>query len=85
MLNKHSCGKIKLNNMTNETRVYAIFLDNDTSGVEVGDWNNLSDEVWMDLSEQQGTVFSLEGFQRAFNKEEIPYDTFIRFITKTFN
>ena len=71
--------------MTNETRVYAIFLDNDTSGVEVGDWNNLSDEVWMDLSEQQGTVFSLEGFQRAFNKEEIPYDTFIRFITKTFN
>ena len=71
--------------MKNETRVYAIFLDNDTSGVEVGDWNNLSDEVWMDLSEQQGTVFSLEGFQRAFNKEEIPYDTFIRFITKTFN
>lgn len=71
--------------MTNETRVYVIFLDNDTSGVEVGDWNNLSDEVWIGLSEQQGTVFSLEGFQRAFNKEEIPYDTFIRFITMTLN
>jgi hypothetical protein len=67
--------------MTKETRVYLIFLENDLSGVEVGDWNNLTDEQWINLSEEQGTVLSLEGFQRAFNKEEIPYDTYIRFIT----
>lgn len=64
-----------------ENRVYLIFLENDLSGVEVGDWNNLTDEQWINLSEQQGTVLSLEGFQRAFNKEEIPYDTYLRFIT----
>ena len=66
--------------MTKETRVYLIFLENDLSGVEVGDWNNLTNEQWMNLSEEQGTVLSLEGFQRAFNKEEIPYDTYLRFI-----
>jgi hypothetical protein len=64
-----------------ETRVYLIYLDGDTSDIGIGDWNNVSDEVWMCLSEQQGTVLSLEGFQRAFNKEEIPYDTYLRFIT----
>jgi hypothetical protein len=67
--------------MTKETRVYLIFLENDLSGVEVGDWNELTDEQWINLSEEQGTVLSLEGFQRAFNKEEVPYDTYIRFIT----
>jgi len=69
--------------MTKETRVYLIFLENDLSGVEVGDWNELTDEQWINLSEEQGTVLSLQGFQRAFNKEEIPYDTYIRFITIT--
>ena len=69
--------------MTKETRVYLIFLENDLSGVEVGDWNELTDEQWINLSEEQGTVLSLEGFQRAFNKEEVPYDTYIRFITIT--
>jgi hypothetical protein len=71
--------------MTKETRVYLIFLENDLSGVEVGDWNELTDEQWINLSEEQGTVLSLQGFQRAFNKEEIPYDTYIRFITITLN
>ena len=71
--------------MTQETRVYLIFLENDLSGVEVGDWNELTDEQWINLSEEQGTVLSLQGFQRAFNKEEIPYDTYIRFITITLN
>lgn len=64
-----------------ENRVYLIFLENDLSSVEVEDWNNLTDEQWMNLSEQQGTVLSLERFQRAFNEEEIPYDTYLRFIT----
>jgi len=67
--------------MKQETRVYLIDLNNDTREVEVGDWNNLTDEQWIDLSERQGYVLSLEGFQRAFNKEEIPYETYLRFIT----
>ncbi len=64
-----------------ETRVYLINLNGDTSDIGIGDWNNVSDEVWMNLSEENGTVYSLEGFQRAFNNEEIPYDTYLRFIT----
>ena len=71
--------------MKQETRVYLIDLNNDTREVEVGNWNNLTDEQWIDLSERQGYVLSLEGFQRAFNKEEIPYDTYLRFITITLN
>jgi hypothetical protein len=71
--------------MKKETRVYIIDLNNDTSEVEVGDWNNLTDEEWIDLSERQGFVLSLEGFQKAFNKEEIPYETYLRFITIQLN
>jgi len=68
-----------------ETRVYLIDLNNDTREVEVGDWDNLTDDQWIDLSERQGYVLSLAGFQKAFNKEEIPYDTYLRFITITLN
>jgi hypothetical protein len=71
--------------MTQETRVYVIDLNNDTSEVEIGNWNNLTNEQWIDLSERQGYVFSLDGFQKAFNNEEISYDTYIRFITITLN
>jgi hypothetical protein len=71
--------------MTQETRVYVIDLNNDTSEVEIGNWNNLTNEQWIDLSERKGYVFSLDGFQKAFNNEEIPYDTYIRFITITLN
>lgn len=66
--------------MTKETRVYLIDLNNDTTEVEIGGWNNLTDEQWMELSERQGFVLSLDGFQRAYNKEEIPMDTYLRFI-----
>ena len=67
--------------MKQETRVYLITQENDSSGVGVGGWNELTDSQWMELSESQGIVLSLEGFQRAFNKEEIPYDAYLRFIT----
>ena len=72
-------------NTKQETRVYLIDLNNDTREVEVGDWDNLTDDQWIDLSERQGYVLSLAGFQKAFNKEEIPYDTYLRFITITLN
>ena len=71
--------------MKQETRVYLIDLKNDTSDVEVGNWDNLTNEQWINLSESQGYVLSLDGFQKAFNKDEIPFDTYLRFITKTIN
>lgn len=67
--------------MSKETRVYLIDLTNDFSGVDVGNWNNLTDEQWIQLSEEQGNVFSLDGFQKQFNNELIGYETYIRFIT----
>jgi hypothetical protein len=66
-----------------ETRVYLIDLNNDISGVDIGDWSNLTDEQWIEISEMQGYVLSLDGFQRAYNKEEIPCETYLRFITIT--
>lgn len=67
--------------MSKETRVYLIDLTNDFSGVDVGNWNNITDEQWIQLSEEQGNVFSLDGFQKQFNNELIGYETYIRFIT----
>lgn len=67
--------------MQQETRVYLIDTENDNSGVDIGDWGNLTNDQWIELAEQQGYVLSLEGFQKAFNKEEIPYSTYLRFIT----
>ena len=71
--------------MKQETRVYLIDLNNDTMEIGIGDWNNLTDEEWINLSERQGYILSLEGFQKAFNKEEIPYETYLRFITIQLN
>lgn len=68
-------------NNTTETRVYLIDLNNDISGVDIGNWNNLTDEQWIEISEIQGYILSLDGFQRAYNKEEIPCETYLRFIT----
>lgn len=68
------------NTKTTETRVYLIDLSNDTSGVEIGNWNNLSNEKWIELSEMQGSVYSLDGFQKQFNNELIGFETYIRFI-----
>jgi hypothetical protein len=71
--------------MEKETRVYIIDLNNDTTEVGIGDWNNLTDTQWIDLAERQGFVLSLEGYQRAYNKEEIPLDTYLRFIQVPLN
>lgn len=65
--------------MKKELRVYAVAV----SDFEVGEYNfNVSDERFMDLAENAGTVWSLKGFQDAFNSDECPspYDSYIRFI-----
>ena len=67
--------------MSKETKIYLIDLSNDFTNAEIENWNNLSDEKWMKLSETQGKVYSLDEFQKAFNNELIGYETYLRFIT----
>lgn len=55
-----------------KTRVYAI----DLYEIETLDPYALSDEDFMDEAESQGKVWTLEGFEKAFNNEEIS-DTWI--------
>ena len=51
-----------------ETRVYA--LDTQDISVDKG-FEELTEEEWVVECERQGGVYSLQGFQRAFNEEEI--------------
>lgn len=67
---------------TKQLRVYGIDLDQDTSSVGMGEWNNISDELWMDIAESHGLVWSIPGFQHDFNSENLKYDIYIRFIYK---
>lgn len=58
--------------MEKETRVYGINIDlDDFSEVDPGGWNSMSDEWWMSVAEGQGYVWSLKGFEGAFNMETI--------------
>lgn len=60
-------------------RVYIINLDklDDIKGSD-----DYSNEEFMDIAEEQGTVYTLKGFQNAFNYEESisPINCYIRFI-----
>ena len=67
--------------MEKEIKAYLIDpSDEACEDVGIGDWNALSDEKWIELSESQGKVYSLNGFSYAFNMEGIPFDTYLRFI-----
>ena len=61
----------------NEAKVYVI----DTTQ-EVKNDNYINDlNSFMNISEKQGNVYSLQGFQNAFNNEEINSSTdLIKFI-----
>lgn len=63
--------------LTTETRVYVVDMnDNDFDG------DNTTDEEFMTLAEENGRVYTLDGFQEAFNFEEINSSIdVIRFIT----
>ncbi len=61
-----------------KTRVYAIDLyELDT---EIPVWD-LNDEEFMDMAEQQGKVWTLQGFENAFNNEQISETWIIRIVT----
>lgn len=51
-----------------ETRVYC--LDCQDISIDKG-FAELTEEEWITECERQGRVYSLQGFQRAFNEEEI--------------
>ena len=62
--------------LMSETRVYVI----DTFNVR-GNWNDLTDEEFITLAEQDGNIYTLEGFQEAFNAQDINTEIdVIRFI-----
>lgn len=59
-----------------ETCVYLI----DPDGCEIDNIRGLSDDDFMTEAENQGTVYSLIGFQASFNDDMINPNTYIRFI-----
>ena len=62
-----------------ETRVYVV----DTEDDRMDDvyWEELTDEEFMFEAEEQGRVYTLDGFAKAFNSEEVNTSTdAIRFI-----
>jgi len=62
-----------------ETRVYVVDIE-DERMVDVY-WEELTDEEFMFEAEEQGKVYTLDGFAKAFNFEEINSSTdAIRFI-----
>lgn len=63
-----------------EVRVYLIDLNDLTEEEEKLDINNLPDEEFMSISEKQGEVYTLDNFQKEWNRENVIFNSFIRFI-----
>ena len=60
-----------------EMRVYVI----DTYLIEEENAINYTDNDFMEVAERLGTVFTLKGFEKAFNNEELnTHVDYIRFI-----
>ena len=47
-------------------------------------YTNLTDEEFMSIAEENGTVYSINVFQQSFNDEEFNTDQVIRFINVPF-
>lgn len=60
-----------------ETRVYVI----DSFNVSGRDWDDLTNDEFISLAEEEGNIYSLEGFQEAFNSQDVSTESdVIRFI-----
>jgi hypothetical protein len=57
-----------------KTRIYAIDLD------QVDFVTDFTDEEFIEIAERQGKVWTLEGFERSFNNEEVSDQWVIRVI-----
>lgn len=62
-----------------ETKVYGINVD-EPHGID--NLVDATDSQWIAESEMQGWVWSLEGFQEAFNNSEIPFESMLIRILK---
>jgi hypothetical protein len=63
-----------------EMRVYVVNT-HDERVEDIEDFHDLTDEEFMFEAEEQGRVYTIEGFQRAFNDNEVNTEIdFIRFI-----
>ena len=54
-----------------EQRVYMIDIDD----LDIPKFDKITDKIFMEISEKQGNVYSLGGFTKAFNGEEINSNT----------
>ena len=64
-----------------EYKVYVINPDEPIHPQWLGiSFLNLSDEEFMDISEEQGRVYTLKGFESEFNNENISDQWYIRII-----
>lgn len=68
--NLHLALDVSDNNLPqqSETRVYV--LDTQNISIDKG-FTELTEEEWIAECERQGRVYSLQGFEIAFNEEEI--------------
>jgi len=65
--------------------VFVVYVSDTKEGVTDGDYL-IDDECFMDEAERQGNVYSLIGFQEAFNNDEIHSTLcFIRIINVPLN
>lgn len=64
-----------------KTMEYKVYVINPYEWYGESLWS-LSDEEFMDVSEEQGQVYTLKGFERAFNNEDISDQWYIRIINK---
>lgn len=74
---------IKNQNDLQEIRVYGIDLDQVTDGLELNRVldRDSPDDHFMEIAEAQGNVWTLQGFQSAFNDDEIStFNLFIRIV-----
>lgn len=62
-----------------ETKVYGINVD-EPHGID--NLVDATDSQWIAESEMQGWVWSLQGFQHAFNNSEIPFESMLIRILK---
>ncbi len=59
-----------------KTRVYAIDLYEVEEPI-----HDITDDEFVDIAERQGKVWTLEGFEKAFNSDEISDQWIIKIIT----
>lgn len=61
-------------------KVYGINIDTFYTEDEKRLFSDLSKEEFIEEAEKQGLVWSLEGFEKSFNEDEINYNIIIKIL-----